>query len=164
MLQMTEIRTYTEMCIQKHKEGTTTTAKCPNCGKKHHAWSTSCPKRRERMKVAVAKIQPQNTTEAPQSTFVWGQQRQKTVNPTPTPPQLSEDSFPALPPPGYKTKLKTPGQNQSMQETMTNQWTLQLQLQSCIAVKAQNTPVLVENTILPGTLQSPQATTQLNTP
>ncbi|KAG7177246.1 hypothetical protein Hamer_G000516 [Homarus americanus] len=41
---------------------------------------------RERMKVALEKIQPQNTTEAPHSTFVWGQQRQKTVNPTPTPP------------------------------------------------------------------------------
>ncbi|KAG7157513.1 Nucleic-acid-binding protein from mobile element jockey-like 11 [Homarus americanus] len=154
----------TEMCVQKLKEGTTTTAKYPNCGKKHHAWSTSCPERRERMKVAMAKIQPQNTTEAPQSTFVWGQQRQKTVNPTPTPPQLSEDSFPALPSPGYRTKLKTPGQNQSMQKTMTNQWTPQPQLQSCITVKARNTPVLVENTILPGTLQPPQATTQLNTP
>ncbi|KAG7172481.1 RNA-directed DNA polymerase from mobile element jockey-like 9, partial [Homarus americanus] len=35
----------TEMCIQKHKDGTITTAKCPNCGKKHHAWSTSCPER-----------------------------------------------------------------------------------------------------------------------
>ncbi|KAG7176703.1 putative RNA-directed DNA polymerase from mobile element jockey-like 87, partial [Homarus americanus] len=138
----------TEMCIQKHKEGTTTTTKCPNCGKKHHTSSTPCPERRERMKVAMAKIQPQNTTEAPQSTFVWGQQRQKTVTPTPTPPQLSEDSFPALPPPGYRTKLKTPGQNQSTQETMTNQWTPQPQLKSCIAVKAQNTPVLVENTIL----------------
>ncbi|KAG7167634.1 hypothetical protein Hamer_G019030 [Homarus americanus] len=69
----------------------------------------------------MAKIQPQITTEAPQSTFVWGQQQQKTVNPTPTPPHLSEDSFPALPPPGYRTKLKTPEQNQSMQETTTNQ-------------------------------------------
>ncbi|KAG7160468.1 hypothetical protein Hamer_G001728 [Homarus americanus] len=69
----------------------------------------------------MAKIQPQNTTEAPQSTFVWSQQLQKTVNPTPTPPQLAEDSFPVLPPPGYTTKLKTPGQNQSMQKTMTNQ-------------------------------------------
>ncbi|KAG7163014.1 hypothetical protein Hamer_G002065 [Homarus americanus] len=58
----------------------------------------------------MAKIQPQNTTEAPQSTFVWGQQRQKAVNPTPTLPQLSEDSFPTLSPPGYRTKLKTPGQ------------------------------------------------------
>ncbi|KAG7171711.1 Nucleic-acid-binding protein from mobile element jockey-like 3 [Homarus americanus] len=152
----------TEMCIQKHKDGTITTAKCPNCGKKHHAWSTSCPERRERMKVAMAKVQ--NRTEAPQSTFVWGQQRQNIVNPTPTPPQLSEDSFPALPSPGYRTKLKTPGQNQSMQKTMTNQWTPQPQLQSCVAVKGQNTPVLVENTILPGTLRPLQATTQLNTP
>ncbi|KAG7160716.1 hypothetical protein Hamer_G026402 [Homarus americanus] len=152
------------MCIQKHKEGTTTTAKCPNCGKKHHTWSTSCPERREQMKVAMAKIQPQNRTEAPQSTFVWGQQRQNTVNPTPTPPQLSENSFPALPPPGYRIKLKTSGQNQSMQESMTNQWTPQPQLQGCVAVKAQNTPVLVENTILPGTLRPLQATTQLNTP
>ncbi|KAG7163932.1 hypothetical protein Hamer_G014375 [Homarus americanus] len=129
-----------EMCIQKHKEGTTTTAKCPNCGMKHHAWSTSCPERREWMKVAMAKVQPQNRTEAPRSTFVWGQQRQNTVNPTPTPPQLSEDSFPALPPPGYRTKLKTPGQNQSIQETMTNQWTPQPQLQSCVAVKGHCNP------------------------
>ncbi|KAG7164302.1 Nucleic-acid-binding protein from mobile element jockey-like 2 [Homarus americanus] len=153
----------TEMCIQKYKDGTTTTAKCPNCGKKHHTWSTSCPERRERMKVAMAKVQPQYRTRAPQSTFVWGQQRQNTVNPTPTPPQLSEDSFPALPPPGFRTKLKTPGQNQSMQETMTNQWTSQPQLQSCVAVKGQNTPVLAQNIILPGTLQPLQATTQLNT-
>ncbi|KAG7170148.1 RNA-directed DNA polymerase from mobile element jockey-like 43 [Homarus americanus] len=99
------------------------------------------------MQVAMAKIQPQNTTEAPQSTFLWGQQQQKTVNPTPTPPQMSEDSCSALPPPGCRTKLKTPGQNQS-----------------CTAVKAQNTRVMVENSILPGTLQPPQATTQLNTP
>ncbi|KAG7166711.1 Nucleic-acid-binding protein from mobile element jockey-like 10 [Homarus americanus] len=81
----------TEMCIQKHKEGTTTTAKCPNCGKKLHAWSTSCPERRERMKDAMAKMHPQNTTEAPQSTFLWGQKRQNTVNPTPTPPQLNHN-------------------------------------------------------------------------
>ncbi|KAG7178172.1 hypothetical protein Hamer_G003960 [Homarus americanus] len=47
---------------------------------------------------------------------------------------------------------------------MTNQWTPQPQLRSCIAVKGQNTPVLVENTILSGTLQPLQATTQLNTP
>ncbi|KAG7173593.1 putative RNA-directed DNA polymerase from mobile element jockey-like 89 [Homarus americanus] len=118
----------TEMCIQKHKDGTITTAKCPNCGKKHHAWSTSCPERRELMKAAMAKVQPQNKTEAPQNTFVWGQQRQKIANPTPTPPQVSEDSSPALPPPGYRRKLKTPGQNQSMQEAMTNQWTPQPQL------------------------------------
>ncbi|KAG7169759.1 RNA-directed DNA polymerase from mobile element jockey-like 1 [Homarus americanus] len=75
----------------KHKDGTITTAKCPNCGKKHHAWSTSCPERRERMKVAMAKVQ--NRTEAPQSTFVWGQQRQNKVNPTPTPPQLLQDKI-----------------------------------------------------------------------
>ncbi|KAG7156189.1 putative RNA-directed DNA polymerase from mobile element jockey-like 97 [Homarus americanus] len=68
--------------------------------------------------------------------------------------------LPCTTPPGYRTKLKTPGQNQSMQETMTNQWTPQPQLQSCV----QNTPVLVENTILPRTLQPLQATTQLNTP
>ncbi|KAG7171660.1 putative RNA-directed DNA polymerase from mobile element jockey-like 84 [Homarus americanus] len=148
----------------KHKDGTITKAKCTNCGKKHHAWNTLCPERRERMKVAMAKVQSQSRTEAPQSTFVWGQQRQNTVNPPPTPPQLSEDSFPAFPPPGYRTKLKTPGQNQSMQETLTNQWTPQPQLQSYVAVKGQNTPVLVENTILPGTLQPLQATTQLNTP
>ncbi|KAG7162995.1 RNA-directed DNA polymerase from mobile element jockey-like 46, partial [Homarus americanus] len=40
----------------------------------------------------------------------------ETVNPTPTPPQLSEDSFPALPPPGYRTKFKTLGQNQSISQ------------------------------------------------
>ncbi|KAG7178139.1 Nucleic-acid-binding protein from mobile element jockey-like 1 [Homarus americanus] len=154
----------TEKNVKKHKEGTTTTAKCPNCGKKHYAWSTSCPERRERMKAAMRKIQPQNITKAPQSTFVWGQQRQKTVNPTPTPPQLSGDSFPVIPLPGDRTKLKTPGQNLSMQETMTNQWTPQPQLKSCKSVIAQNTPGLVENTKLPGTLQPPQATTQLNTP
>ncbi|KAG7157175.1 RNA-directed DNA polymerase from mobile element jockey-like 4, partial [Homarus americanus] len=83
----------TEMCIQKHKGETITTAKCPNCGKKHHAWSTSCPERRERMKVAMAKVQPQNRTEAPQSTFMWGQQRQNTINPTRTPPQLLQDKI-----------------------------------------------------------------------
>ncbi|KAG7174275.1 putative RNA-directed DNA polymerase from mobile element jockey-like 66, partial [Homarus americanus] len=66
-----------EMCIRKHKEGTTTTAKCPNCGKNHHAWSTLCLERRERMKVAMAKIKPQNTSESPHSTLVWGQQQQK---------------------------------------------------------------------------------------
>ncbi|KAG7175488.1 hypothetical protein Hamer_G022896 [Homarus americanus] len=87
------------------------------------------------------------------------------IYPVAEPPTIANpnDSFPPLPPPGFRTKLKTPGQNQSMQETMTNQWTPQPQVQSCAAVKGQNTPVLVENTILPGTLQPLQATTQLNT-
>ncbi|KAG7157444.1 hypothetical protein Hamer_G005881 [Homarus americanus] len=99
----------TEMCIKNHKEGTTTTTKCPNCGKKHYTWSTSCPERKKLIKVAMAKIQPQNTTEAPQSTFVWGQQRQKTVNPTPNAPQLSKGFLPYTSPIRVQDKIEDTG-------------------------------------------------------
>ena len=36
----------TTACIKKHKSAQTTTACCPNCGGKHHAWNLSCPSRR----------------------------------------------------------------------------------------------------------------------
>ncbi|XP_076066336.1 uncharacterized protein LOC143039893 [Oratosquilla oratoria] len=32
----------TETCLDKFKAGTETVPKCPNCGKKHHAWNTGC--------------------------------------------------------------------------------------------------------------------------
>ena len=40
----------TEECIGRHKVKEPTTAKCPNCGKKHHAWNPQCPERRRRMR------------------------------------------------------------------------------------------------------------------
>ncbi|KAG7166715.1 hypothetical protein Hamer_G010357 [Homarus americanus] len=72
--------------------------------------------------------------------------------------------LPCTSPTRLQEKIEDTGTKSVKQETMTNQWTPQPQLKSCIAVRAHNTPVLVENTILPGTLQPPQATTQLNTP
>ena len=39
----------TQVCLDKHKSGTNTTAKCPNCKASHHAWNRQCPKRLERI-------------------------------------------------------------------------------------------------------------------
>ncbi|KAG0715521.1 Nucleic-acid-binding protein from mobile element jockey [Chionoecetes opilio] len=39
----------TEDCIGRHKSNEATTAKCPNCGRKHHAWNPQCPERLRRM-------------------------------------------------------------------------------------------------------------------
>ena len=36
----------TRECFQKHKDKQATSACCPNCGKKHHAWNLSCPARK----------------------------------------------------------------------------------------------------------------------
>ena len=36
-------------CIQKHKEGRTRNARCPNCKQSHHAWNPNCPARLARM-------------------------------------------------------------------------------------------------------------------
>ena len=49
----------TDICIQKHKQGETTTAKCPNCGQNRHAWYKRCPARLERI---------QDSTPAPPTT------------------------------------------------------------------------------------------------
>ncbi|KAG0722595.1 hypothetical protein GWK47_044205 [Chionoecetes opilio] len=38
-----------EVCIGRHKAKEATTAKCPNCGRKHHAWNPQCPERLRRM-------------------------------------------------------------------------------------------------------------------
>jgi len=37
----------TDVCIQKIKNGTKPTAKCPNCGLGHHAWNPVCEERRK---------------------------------------------------------------------------------------------------------------------
>jgi len=37
----------TDVCIQKIKNGTKLTAKCPNCGLGHHAWNPVCEERRK---------------------------------------------------------------------------------------------------------------------
>ena len=39
----------TEECIARHKAKEPTSAKCPNCGRRHHAWNPKCPERLRRM-------------------------------------------------------------------------------------------------------------------
>ncbi|KAG0723275.1 hypothetical protein GWK47_042970 [Chionoecetes opilio] len=39
----------TEDCIGRHKAKEATTAKCPNCERKHHAWNPQCPERLRKM-------------------------------------------------------------------------------------------------------------------
>ena len=40
----------TQTCLDKHKQGQETTAKCPNCLGKHHAWYSRCPARLNKIK------------------------------------------------------------------------------------------------------------------
>ena len=68
------------ICIQKHKQGETTTAKCPNCGQNHHAWYKRCPARIQRI---------QDSTPAPPTTSrnVRPPTMEKTNKPEPQQPQ-----------------------------------------------------------------------------
>ena len=70
----------TDICIQKHKQGETTTAKCPNCGQNHHAWYKRCPARIQRI---------QDSTPAPPTTSrnVRPPTMEKTNKPEPQQPQ-----------------------------------------------------------------------------
>ena len=59
----------TDACIQKHKDGQQTTAKCPNCGKGHHAWYTRCTERikriQQRKTVGTTSAKPAPTSRTP---------------------------------------------------------------------------------------------------
>ncbi len=104
----------TKKCIQTHKEGGETTAKCPNCDLPHHAWNRKCLARREIVDVQRAsqhqwmvKHRPTVTNSpagqgrtALAATSTWGKRteqpaapHQDTSHPTATP---TPDQFPAL--------------------------------------------------------------------
>ena len=71
----------TEECISKLKAKEVTTPKCPNCNKKHHAWSRFCP---ARLKLISSAKTSQSTPPPPRQ---------------PVPRLQSAEEFPALPPP-----------------------------------------------------------------
>jgi len=83
----------TEVCIKAHKDGQKdTTAKCPNCAKKHHAWSLACSVRKQAVikKQELAKKRP-DFVPAPPGTYVWGQnKKQNKKEKTPRPPKRKE--------------------------------------------------------------------------
>ncbi|XP_076052657.1 uncharacterized protein LOC143032075 [Oratosquilla oratoria] len=91
----------TDTCISKHKKNEETTAKCPNCGKTHHAWSLACGVRRDEAKAAreVYKAR-EDYVPAPPRPSVWKHPRQprepRQQPPTPS-PALTEAEFPGLP-------------------------------------------------------------------
>ena len=47
----------TDECIRRLKEQQATTARCPNCAQRHHAWHPRCPERLRRMPGAGARRQ-----------------------------------------------------------------------------------------------------------
>ena len=72
----------TERCIERHKAKEATTAKCPNCGKRHHAWNPQCPERLRRL--------PRHRPR---------QQQQQQQGPRGQPRQQSKPRFVPAPPP-----------------------------------------------------------------
>ena len=48
----------TSVCLDQHKAGNLTLAKCPNCSKSHHAWSRHCPVRLEQIHISKARSAP----------------------------------------------------------------------------------------------------------
>lgn len=93
----------TEKCIKMHKEGGTTTAKCPNCHRPHHAWNKSCTARRELVDVQKASQHQWMTRHRPSlattngpalaATSTWGSQP---AQPHQTPNTTANADFPAL--------------------------------------------------------------------
>jgi len=83
----------TEECITKHKQGQTTTTRCPNCKEAHHAWNRSCTARRELVEVQKRTQQKWMVSHRPAlaATSTWGDRttQQQTQN-------LSSNDFPAL--------------------------------------------------------------------
>lgn len=41
----------TDICLTKFKGGEKTVARCPNCGKPHHAWNPTCPEHVKRLRL-----------------------------------------------------------------------------------------------------------------
>ena len=74
-----------EVCIQKHQQGETTRARCPNCRRNHHAWNPNCPKRLERMPSQKPNQNPPKRT-PPTSTATKPQQRPPAKKEAPKPP------------------------------------------------------------------------------
>ncbi|XP_076041977.1 uncharacterized protein LOC143025849 [Oratosquilla oratoria] len=78
----------TEDCIAKHKSNQTTSAKCPNCGNKHHAWNPRCPERVRRLPRLPQK--PQQQQRQPQGPPQRQQQRQRQQRQPQGPPQRQQ--------------------------------------------------------------------------
>ena len=89
----------TEECIAKLKEKRAPTAKCPNCDRKHHAWSPFCRARIDRIKEDKAKQSPKTAAPAP---------AQVPALPQKPAPKLSWSSYPPLPQPKPQKKQMPP--------------------------------------------------------
>ena len=89
----------TQVCLNKHKDGAETHARCPNCGGKHHAWYNRCPTRLSKIHQNI----PENTTKP-----------RKTLLPTPNLPTSNpwhRNTTPANTansPPNFYTPINTP--------------------------------------------------------
>ena len=67
----------TNQCINKHKEGQTTSPKCPNCKESHPAWHRRCPVRLNRIQAQLPKqpeepkrsVSRKRPVPAPRTTF-----------------------------------------------------------------------------------------------
>lgn len=86
----------TAACIKKHKEGTATSAKCPNCQGQHHVWNRACPTRTEIISTNLEKQEAWKKAHrpAPQGTFQWG--RQSTSSTATQHAAMDEREFPTL--------------------------------------------------------------------
>ena len=97
----------TEVCIKAHKAQKETQAKCPNCSKKHHAWSLACSIRREAAakRLEVAERRP-DFIPAPPGQNVWEQRAKSRAAPKlgnkqpsqkpPLPPAPNSTEFPGI--------------------------------------------------------------------
>ena len=106
----------TEVCLTAHREKKETTAKCPNCAKRHHAWSLTCSVRKQAAlkRQEVAEKRP-DFIPAPPGTYVWGRKKsekapqppkRKEAAPQPTPEVSNTTEFPEMPKPKKKPKKK----------------------------------------------------------
>ena len=91
---------------QNKEEKKDTTAKCPNCAKRHHAWSLACSVRKEAAlkRQEVAKKRP-DFVPAPPGTYVWGRNKsekasrppkRKEAAPQPKPEISDNQEFPQV--------------------------------------------------------------------
>ena len=78
----------TQICLDKHKQGGETKAKCPNCAGNHHAWFNRCPSRLDRIKQARPEIPRPNPAQTrapllPTPTNPWNKQPSSSSNAAP---------------------------------------------------------------------------------
>ena len=106
----------TSVCFQKHREQQATTACCPNCGGKHHAWNLSCPSR----KAQVAKMgREKPTAEGREKPKARSRQQQRPVGGSSSSGEVGAETVETPTPPRKrrrrrkrKSKAKTSQQQQ----------------------------------------------------